>query len=242
MFFKGLFILITLGSGGISASGAFATCADLELVLAIDSSGSVDDGEFALQKAGYAKAFTDPTVRRALAEAGVVDVAVVLWGDEEIEPQVLTWRRVDGPGDATGLAAEITLMPRLVTGDTGIGRGLWTALDLLEARGSCAARQVVNVSGDGRESFGPRPRHHVPLVLARDRAASMGVTVNGLAITLDGPGLEDWYRDRVITGPGAFVMTADTFEAFGAAIIRKLAREIALPKLAATDIGQEVWP
>lgn len=242
MTFRGFLIFITLGSGGVPASGALASCADLDLVLAIDASGSINDRDFALQQAGYARAFADPQVQDALTEAGTVDVAVVLWGDEEMTPQVLPWRRVEGPEDAMRLAAAIATMPRRVTGDTGIGSGLWAALDLLEARAPCAARQVVNVSGDGKESFGPQPRHHMPLAFARDRAAALGVTVNGLAITLEGPGLADWYRDRVITGPDAFVMTADSFDAFGAAIIRKLAREIALPKLAATDIRQEVWP
>jgi len=72
------------------------------------------------------------------------------------------------------------------------------------------------------------------------RAAEMGVTINGLAITLEGADLAGWYRAHVITGPGAFVLTAHSFEAFGEAIIRKLAREIALPVLAAADVRQEV--
>lgn len=70
----------------------------------------------------------------------------------------------------------------------------------------------------------------------------MGVTINGLAITVQGGDLEGWYRDRVITGPDAFVMTATSFDAFGEAIIRKLAREIALPVLAAAETGQEDRP
>ncbi len=239
MKFNLLLSFITLCSGGVPATGAFASCADLALVLAIDSSGSITDGDFALQQHGYATAFLDPRVQAALAFAGVVDVAVVLWGDEEMSPQVLPWRRVDTPDDAARLAADIAGLPRLVTGDTGIGSGIWTALDLLEAHEVCAARQIINVSGDGKESFGPRPRRHVALVSARERAEAMGVTINGLAITVEGAGLEGWYQTRVITGPDAFVMTANSFDAFGEAIIRKLAREIALPVMAAADIRQE---
>jgi hypothetical protein len=104
---------------------------------------------------------------------------------------------------------------------------------------SCAPRRIVNVSGDGRESFGPRPHHRVALSAAKDRAEAMGVTVNGLAITVDDTGLSDWYRSEVITGRDAFVMTANSFDAFEEALIRKLVREIALPVVAEARTGQE---
>jgi Protein of unknown function (DUF1194) len=237
--FKNAFFAVMLGLGAVPSSGVAATCADLALVLAIDGSGSINDRDYLLQQAGYAAAFADARVQAALASAGVVDVAVVLWGDEEMAPQVLPWQRVAGPDDAIELARRIGGLSRKVTGDTGIGGGLWTALDLLDADQDCAARRIINVSGDGKESFGPRSRHRVPLVLARARAENMGVTINGLAITVEGTGLADWYRARVIAGPDAFVMTADSFEAFGAAIVRKLAREIALPMVAQAGTRQE---
>ena len=237
--FRTLLFVLLIGPGVFPSSGAAFSCPDLALVLAIDSSGSINDQDFALQTAGYAAAFTDRQVLDALAGAGVVDVAVVFWGDEEIAPQILPWRRIEVPADATRLAADIAGLPRHVTGDTGIGTGIWTALDLLEAHQACAARRIINVSGDGKESFGPRPRQHIALASARQRAEAMGVTINGLAITVEGVGLAAWYHDRVITGADAFVMTANSFDAFGEAIIRKLAREIALPVLAAADIRQE---
>lgn len=240
--FKILRLALLFGSGVIPSSGAAFSCPDLALVLAIDGSGSINDRDFSLQKLGYAAAFSDPLVLGAIASAGVVDVALVLWGDEEIMPQVLAWQRIANPADAARLSHVIALTPRQVTGDTGIGSGLWAALDLLDADQPCAARRIINVSGDGRESFGRTPRHHVPLAAARKRAEAMGVTINGLAITLTDADLEGWYRDRVILGADAFVMTANSFDAFGEAIIRKLAREIALPALAAADIRQEVGP
>jgi hypothetical protein len=240
--FRTLLFTLLLGSGGFPSFGATFSCPDLALVLAIDGSGSINDRDFNLQQAGYVAAFADARVQAALASAGVVDVAVVLWGDEEIAPQVLPWRRLETAADAVGLARVIAALPRRVIGDTGIGRGLWTALDLFDAGQDCAARRIINVSGDGKESFAPRPRHHVPLAIARARADEMGVTINGLAITVETFDLEGWYRDRVITGPDAFVMTAGSFEAFGAAIIHKLAREIALPVMAAADFSQEAMP
>ncbi len=153
--------------------------------------------------------------------------------------QILPWRRVVDRADALPLALDIAGMSRRVSGDTGIGRGLMAALDLLEARPSCAARRIVNVSGDGRESYGPRQRPWVSLAVARDRAIRMGVTVNGLAITIEAPDPAKWYRDWVITGPGAFVMTAGSFETFGEAIIRKLERELSLSVVAATETARD---
>jgi Protein of unknown function (DUF1194) len=240
--FRTFLFPLLFGSGVFPSSGAAFSCADLALVLAIDSSGSINAQDFSTQQAGYATAFTDRRVQAALAAAGVVDVAVVFWGDEEMAPQVLPWRRIADPDDATGLAAAIMGTPRRVTGDTGIGRGLWTALDLLEESEACAARRIVNVSGDGKESHGPRPRHRLSLAVARERAAEMGVTVNALAITVEAGDLEGWYRSRLITGPDAFVVTATSFDAFGEAIIRKLAREIALPALAAAETLKERQP
>jgi hypothetical protein len=225
---KGLFLVAALTA---TANQALCDCADLALVLAIDASGSVDAGEYALQQAGYAMAFSDASVLAAVKAAGRVDIAVVLWGDDEMAPQVYPWQQISGAGDAADLAATLLYAPRQVTGNTGIGRGVNTALDLLE--GHCAARQVINVSGDGVQSSSPSRRNHVPLTMARTRAEEMGVTINALAITADHRDLKGWYEDHLITGMGSFVMSASSFEDFGAAIIRKLGREIAPPQLAA---------
>ncbi len=240
--FKPMLITLAMGAGGFPASGAFARCADLALVLAIDGSGSIDAREFNLQQLGYAAAFLDPRVQSALAEAGVVDVAVVLWGDGEMATQVQPWHRVASVADAARLGAGLADIPRQVTGNTGIGSGLSAALDLIENDATCATRRIINVSGDGKESVGPGHRTYLPVTEARARAGAMGITVNGLAISEGGSEVADYYRDKVITGPDAFVMSVATFEAFGEAIIRKLAREIALPKVAAIDATAKAGP
>ncbi len=206
--------------------GAAQACADVALILAIDASGSVDAAEFGLQQQGYARAFRSGRVQAALAAAGVVDVGIVLWGDTAQEPQVVPMARLQGAQDAMALADRIARLPRRVTGNTGIGRGVWAALDLLLAPGTCAHRRIVNVSGDGIETRTPRSLSYVPLSLARERAAEARVTINALAIRTGPDDLGAWYESRLITGPGAFVMQVDGFGAFAAAIEAKLVREI----------------
>lgn len=219
------------------AAAARAGCADVALVLAIDASGSIRAEEYALQQAGYVRAFRSPRVQAALAAAGVVDVGVVIWGDSEMTPQILPLRRLVEPADAAALADRIEAMPRRVSGNTGLGRGVSVSLDLLEGPGACAARRIVNVSGDGLETIAPRPRFHVPLAEARARAEAMGVTINALAIETDVADLGDWYRQRLIAGPDAFVMRVDGFGTFADAIEEKLLREIAPAAFAALDPG-----
>jgi len=219
-----------------------ADCADLSLVLAIDASGSIDSGEFALQQEGYVGAFRSPRVQASLAAAGVVDIAVILWGDAEFAPQILPWRRLQSASDAERLAGLIDGRPRVVAGNTGIGRGVTTAIDMLQEPDRCGWRKLVNVSGDSIETLPPRPRPrlYVPLHTARERAVTAGISINALATETDDPNLSDWYRNHLIKGPGAFVMVIGGFEDFGGAILEKPAREIAPPVLAA--IKPAIWP
>lgn len=219
----------------LMTGGVEARCADLALVLAIDGSGSIDAGEFALQQAGYADAFRNAHVLAALQSAGTVDVAVVLWGDSAIPVQVLPWQRLDHAAGAARLAQMIETAPRRVNGNTAIGTGLWAALDLLDDPARCADRSVINVSGDGVESLGPRPESVVSLGQSRARAMATGVTINALAISGGNELLVDWFRQSVVTGPDSFVMQATFFSDFADAIAAKLAREIRAPALASAQ-------
>ena len=220
---------------GLSAQVAPAACVDVSLVLAIDSSGSIDDGEFALQVMGYAAAFQSREVQRALAASGVVDVAVVYWADSDFGFQTIPWHRITSPQDAEVVAATILSTPHRLSGDTDIGNGLSMALDLLDDPGRCSIRSIINVSGDGRESLSAKRSFHIPLAVARDRATRMGVVVNALAILNDDQGLEQYYRTRLISGPGAFAMAVADFTAFGTAIRQKLVREIGLQLSSSLD-------
>jgi hypothetical protein len=220
---SGLALMILPATGN---TGPALSCADVDLVLAIDGSGSIDAPEFALQQHGYAAAFRRRDVQQALLAAGTVDVAVVLWGDTEMPVQVMPWVRLDGVASAEELAVNLELMTRNVHGNTGLGRALWHALDLLALPGQCGRRKIINVSGDGMETLSPFPRGHIPLQRARERAGVAGVVVNALAIENEAAALADYYENRLIVGAGAFVLKVDGFDGFAEAIARKLIREV----------------
>ncbi len=211
-----------------------ASCPDLSLVLAIDSSGSIKADEFNLQKLGYSSAFSSPQVQRALAAAGIVDVAVVFWGDADFGFETIPWHRIESAEDANALAVEILSTERQGFGNTNIGSGLQASLNLLDLPNRCTRRAVINVSGDGKSSLlsGRRQQSqspYVPLAVARAEAAQLGVTVNALAIKSEEPALEEYYRDNLISGSDSFVMSVAGFDTFGIAIAKKLEREISGP-------------
>ena len=196
---------------------------DLELVLAVDTSSSVNRGEFDLQMRGLANAFRDPRVQKAIAAAGVFGVAVALvqWADSRHQTLSIDWVVVRTPEDASALAAVIDGTPRFVVGGgTAIGSAVMFAMDLLASNAFAGQRSVIDVSGDGRANQGELPTN------ARARALAEGVTVNGLAILNEDPALNVYYLQYVIAGPGAFVLTAQDYEAFSDAIVEKLVREI----------------
>jgi hypothetical protein len=163
-----------------------SACVDIALVLAVDSSGSINDEEYAFQKSAIATAFRDKAVLLAIEDAGVVAVSTVFWGDGDFPFQKIGWSVIDSGERAELFAHEIESNQRAVFGNTDIGSGIWSALDLLSDSGLCARRSVVDISGDGRETLGPRRWHVASLYEARQRAKQMGVTVNALVISDDG--------------------------------------------------------
>lgn len=202
------------------------TFADLELVLAVDASGSVDPAEYAFQLNGIARAITDQQVIDAIRAGpiGRIAVAMIVWGEAGIPGDETSWFLIETPADAERFAGVVANFRRRVTGGTGIGAGLTQGMRMFERNGIEATRQIVDVSGDGRET---PPRDYVALVVhARGMARSRGITINGLAILNEDPDLDDWYREAVITGPGAFVMTVADYPDFAEAMRNKLLREI----------------
>jgi hypothetical protein len=217
-----LLLPLGAGAGGARAGGCFGTA----LVFAIDASGSIDDSEYRLQMAGLSRALREPAVADAVRGAGGVALAAVIWSDTAFGASRIGWQSVRGPRDIERFAGRLEALPRAGGGGTDLGQGLWEALDLLEDPALCAGRRVVDVSGDGRETLYPRRRHGASVFSARKRAAEAGIVVNGLAIVDEETDLAQYYREQVVVGAGAFVIPADSFDDFGAAMKAKLLREI----------------
>lgn len=224
-------ILVTFGMLYLPAK---AQDVDLELLLAVDASGSVSQAEFELQLGGIAAAFRDPEIVSAIETGSLERIAVslMLWSDGRSRKVNSEWVIVDGPLTAelfsqTVLAQVSRRKSFLGRGGTGIGAAIGHGVKLIERNGISAIRRVIDVSGDGHETplaFGEA----MALPEALKRARRGDVTVNGLAILSDDPHLLTYYKARVIRGPASFAIAADDFEDFARAIKIKLLREIRL--------------
>ncbi|MGF1628561.1 MAG: DUF1194 domain-containing protein [Kiloniellaceae bacterium] len=205
---------------------------DLELVLAIDVSLSIDAREARLQRDGYVAAFRDPQVLEAIKGGilGRIAVTYFEWAHSSHNRIVADWTLIDSDAAAEALAAVLQGREPGPAHYTSISGAIDFAAKLFADNGFEGTRQVIDISGDGPNNWGDLVHH------ARDRAVAQGLTINGLPILDDGPGpfgrysipdLDLYFRDCVIGGPGAFIVVAQTFEAFASAIRRKLILEIA---------------
>ncbi len=204
---------------------------DLELLLLADATGSIDDVEDNLQRQGYAAALVDPQVLWAIrngGESGRIAIAYVEWAGARSQDVVVDWTVVSDAASASDFAARLLAAPRRVRGTNAIGAAILKGLALIDGNRFEGARKVIDLSGDS--AWNPRPP---TIASARDVAIGQGVVVNGLAILCSDcsgrPGLGDLeqeFKDQLIGGPGAFVVTADGPAAFAQAVRRKLILEI----------------
>ena len=212
---------------------AFAqTAVDLQLVLAVDASGSVDQRRFKLQQQGYVAAFHDPRVLRAIQAGGTQAIAVTMvqWTGPALQIQVLPWTLINDATTAHAFAAAIAATPRqLFSGGTSISGVIDYAVPLMFESQFKGTRRVIDISGDGRETT--FREWMVPPTQAREQAVSRGITVNGLAILNEVPTLKQYFEKFVIGGEDAFAITADSYADFADAMRRKLLREIGGSKL-----------
>lgn len=204
---------------------------DVALVLAVDVSRSIDEDEARLQREGYRGAVPDPVVVAAIQGGmiGAIGLAYVEWAGIEYQRTLLPWRRIASRADALAWAAALDAAPRASLSWTSISGGIRHARRLLAECPWEATRRVIDISADGVNNSGP------PADVERDAAVAEGIVINGLPIINDRPTfgrlppvpLDDYFRQNVIGGEGAFMIVAEDFESFGVAVKRKLIREIA---------------
>jgi Protein of unknown function (DUF1194) len=216
------YLVSAVGLAAPLAPAAAQTAVDLELVLAIDTSGSVDTFEFNLQIHGIAAAFRDPEIHAALGAyaARGVAVAAVQWSSRRQQAIAVDWMVVSDVRSALTFADRLERTGRLILGETAIADALSYAIEMLARNGFAGDRQVIDISGDGPTNSGGDPGP------VRDAAAALDITINGLAILNEVADLDHYYREHVTGGPGTFVLAARDYGDFGHAMRLKLLREI----------------
>jgi len=204
---------------------------DVELVLAVDVSYSMDLDELALQREGYAQAIVSKEFLQALKSGpnGRIAITYFEWAASTDQKIIIPWRVIDGPETADAVANEILKTPIRRASRTSISGAINFAMPLFDENPHRGLRRVIDISGDGPNNNG------APVVIARDAAVEKGVVINGLPImvkepsysTMDIDNLDLYYEDCVIGGPGAFVVTIKDRDKFKEAIRTKLLMEVA---------------
>lgn len=265
----GALIATFAGLAAISATPSFShllaqrtpsgeTPVDVQLVLAVDVSYSMDPDEQQLQREGYIAAITSPEFLQALWQGMHARISMTYfeWAGMHHREIIVPWRLIDGPESADSFAADIARAPYKRASRTSISGALLFAAPMFEGSGFRGMRRVVDVSGDGVNNNGP------PVAMTRDEVLAKGVTINGLPIMLKRPSfstmdigeLDIYFEDCVIGGPGAFVIPIKERHQFKEAIRTKLILEIAgltprprvMPASAAKPrvsctIGEQLW-
>jgi hypothetical protein len=212
------------------AGQAADTPVDLELVLAVDVSRSMDMDEQNLQRDGYVAAFRHKDVIEAIASGpgGRIAVSYVEWAGPAFQTTLVPWTIIDGDAAAHAFADRLAAAPMSREHGTSISNGLIYVGPSFEGNGLAGDRRVIDVSGDGPNNMG------VPVIVARDPLIAAGITINGLPIMIKRPGgfasienLDIYYEDCVIGGTGAFLVPVTDIHKLASAIRRKLVLEIA---------------
>ena len=199
---------------------------DLELVLAVDVSSSVDEEEYQLQIRGVGAAFRHPDIIAAIESTGGNGIAVgmVQWSDNEEQALVGGWHIIKDAADAAEYARIIRRSPRIIAGgQTSIAGALTFSIDQINNNNIDSSRKVIDVSGDGRANNGVHP------MKIRDIALDQNITINGLVIINEEPFLDGYFERGVIGGRGGFMMVAEDYRDYAAMILQKLLREIGMP-------------
>jgi len=230
----------TLAAGVIAAPGPqaeraaekdAANAVDVELIIAVDVSYSMDMDELAIQREGYAQAIVSKEFLQALKSLpnGKISITYFEWAASSDQKIIIPWRLIDGPETADAVSSEIMKTPVRRASRTSISGAIYFAMPLFDEDPYHGMRRVIDISGDGPNNNG------APVVGARDEALSKGIVINGLPImvkepsysTMDIDNLDWYYEDCVIGGPGSFVVPIKDREKFKEAIRTKLLLEVA---------------
>ncbi|MCC8940057.1 DUF1194 domain-containing protein [Bradyrhizobium sp. Arg68] len=204
---------------------------DVELIVAVDVSYSMDMDELAVQREGYAQAIMSKEFLQALKAGpnGRISITYFEWAASKDQKLIIPWRVIDGPETADAVAAEIMKTPVRRASRTSISGAIYYAIPMFDENPHRGLRRVIDISGDGPNNDG------MPIRPARDAALEKGIVINGLPImvkepsysTMDIENLDYYYEDCVIGGPGSFVVSIKDREKFKEAIRTKLLLEVA---------------
>ena len=214
---------------GTSAARA-ATPVDLQLVMAVDVSRSIDEVEAELQRRGYIEAMTNERVIDAIlsGENKGIGVCYVEWAGTHYQQTVIDWMLIDSARTARRFSEKLAESPRTSQSWTAVGQGLIYSAKRFEDSPFTSKRRIIDISGDGRTNDGP------PAELVRDRLVADGIVINGLPVMMNRTNygrpadatLDKYYEENVVGGPGSFMIVAANFDDFGRAVRSKLIREI----------------
>ena len=223
--------IVILAVGLFGGKAAADERVDLELVFLADASGSIDDDEIYFQRRGYASAITHPEILAIIAQGYDQRIAVtyVEWGNAWSQEVVVPWTIIDGPESAATFARALLETPRLAFGRNAIGNAIAVAQGLIEANEIDGHRKVIDLSADSANNW-----DGISIAEARNAALAAEIAINGLAILCRqcsgrpiSYDLEAAFAERIIGGPGSFVITADGDARFAEAVHKKLLLEIA---------------
>lgn len=219
-------LAIILAFSGISMGAARAEEVDVELLLAVDISGSMDIEEAQVQRTGYVEALKHPDFLNAVEGGylGRIALGYFEWAGMINEDSVIAWHVIDDAEDALAFAARLQARPIGMRRATSISNAIIFGTKLIESNEFSGARRIIDISGDGPNNFGG------PVTTARANSVARGIVINGLAIMIRpsvalGP-LDQYYGDCVIGGAGSFVLAVHEPEDFGFAIRQKLILEV----------------
>ncbi|MGF6178135.1 DUF1194 domain-containing protein [Ensifer sp. 4252] len=219
-------LAMILAFSGIPLEAAAAEEVDVELLLAVDISGSMDVEEARVQRSGYVEALKHPDFVNAVKGGyiGRIALGYFEWAGVINEDSVIAWHVIDDAEDAEAFAVKLQARPIGTRRATSISNAIIFGTALIESNKFSGARRILDISGDGPNNFG------LPVTTARANTLARGIVINGLAIMIRpsisfGP-LDQYYGDCVIGGAGSFVLAVHEPEDFGVAIRQKLILEV----------------